>query len=435
MTRVEERRRSLRLSVIDGLLHAVMIGATESYLGALAVELGHRDIALSLLVTVPLAVGALSQLASPWLVRALGGEKRAVIAGVVVQALTHLAFFAIAWTGTSSLPLFLAAKVVYWASAASHAPAWSSWMARLVPARVRGRFFARRLWLYHAVLLAVFLGAGFLLDEARARGTVLLGFGALHLVSLVARISSAGVLSRKSSFGEPPARERSRLVEVLAQGRWRVAVFAAFLLAGAQLAVPFFTPYMLEELDLDLGEFAMLTSLSIAAKAVAFPLWRLAATRWGARPMLAVSGALIASVPLFWFASEDVVTLSVAQLVGGVAWAGYELCVLQLLMSDAPEGGTVEFYAIASAASGLTQVAGAVVGGLLLREGVLDYGEVFFASAIARGVALVVLLFIPSPRRPVAAIVARFTSVRPSGGASAAPVLAPPTRRRSRRPT
>lgn len=424
MTRVEERRRSLRLSVIDGVLHAVMLGATESYLGALAVELGHRDVALSLLTTIPLAVGALSQLASPLLVRALGGEKRAVIFGVVLQALTHVAFFAIAWTGSGDLGLLLAAKIVYWVSAASHAPAWSSWMTRLVPARVRGRFFARRMWIYHAVLLGVFLAAGFLLDEARARGAVLLGFGALHGLSMLARLGGAAVLTRKSSFGEPPPRRRRPVGEVLARGRWRVAVFAALLLSGAQLAVPFFTPYMLEELRLELGEFAVLTSISIAAKGVAFPLWRIASTRYGARPVLAVSGALIASVPVFWFASDQWATLAVAQLVGGVAWAGYELTSLQLLMSDAPEDATVEFYAIASAFSGLTQVAGAVAGGWCLRTGALGYEEVFLASALARGAALLVLLAVPSPRRPVAAVMARFSTVRPSAGAVSTPILA-----------
>ncbi|MCA9607217.1 MAG: MFS transporter [Myxococcales bacterium] len=429
MSRAEERRRSLRLSVVDGVLHAIMLGATESYLGALAVELGHRDIALSLLVTIPLAVGALSQLAGPRLVRWLGGEKRAVVAGVLLQAFTHLAFFAIAWTGTDSLAALLTAKIVYWASAASHAPAWSSWMARLVPARVRGRFFARRMWIYQVVLLAAFLGAGFWLDEARARGAVLLGFGALHLVSLVARLGSAAVLSRKSPFGEPPPRRRPALTTVLARGRWRVAVFVALLLAGAQLAVPFFTPYMLEELHLELGAFALLTSLSIAAKGISFPLWRIASTRFGARPVLAVSGALIASVPVFWFFSADLSTLAFAQLLGGVAWAGYELTSLQLLMGDAPEDGAVEFFALASALSGLTQVAGAIAGGWWLRTGVLGYTEVFLASAVARGAALLVLLFVPSPRRRVAAVLTRFASVRPSAGATATPLLPPPEKR------
>lgn len=402
-----------------------MLGATESYLGALAVELGHRDVALSILATVPLAVGALSQLASPALVRALGGERRAVIAGVVLQALTHGAFLAIAITGSDSLAALLAAKVVYWVSAASHAPAWSSWMARLVPPRARGRFFARRMWIYHAVLVAVFVAAGFVLRGAAARGMVLAGFGALHVVSLLARLGGALVLRGQSSFGEPPPRARRPLSHVLSKGRWRVAVFAALLLCGAQLAVPFFTPYMLEELRLDLGEFAILSAVAIAAKGAAFPAWRVAAARFGPRPMLALSGAAIAAVPVFWYATDDLAVIAGAQVLGGVAWAGYELTALQLLMGDAPEDATVEFYSLASAMSGVTQVAGALIGGWALRSQALDYEQVFLLSAVGRGAALLALIALPAPRRRVAAVVARITSVRPSTGAVAAPLVAP----------
>jgi len=421
VSRADERRRSL--SVLDGALHAVMLGATESYLGAMAVELGHRDVALSVLVTVPLAIGALSQLASPALVRALGGERRAVVAGVVVQALTHAAFFAIAVTETRSLGPLLGAKVLYWISASSHTPAWSSWMTRLVPARIRGRFFAGRLWVYHAVLLVVFVSAGLFLRGAADRGAVLLGFGALHVVSLLARLGGAAVISRQSTFGEPAARARPRLSTVLARGRWRVAVFSALLLCGAQLAVPFFTPYMLERLELDLAQFAALSAVSIAAKGVAFPLCRRLSSRVGPRRLLALSGLGIALVPLVWFATTDLRVIAASQVLGGMAWAGFELTALQLLMSDAPEDAPVEFYALANALSGLTQVAGALCGGWLMRSGALDYEEVFLASAAGRATALLALLVVPKIRRRPRVVVGRLTSVRPSTGAVGAPVL------------
>ena len=36
-------QRGLRISVLDGCVYAVMVGASESFLGPMAVELGHRD--------------------------------------------------------------------------------------------------------------------------------------------------------------------------------------------------------------------------------------------------------------------------------------------------------------------------------------------------------------------------------------------------------
>ena len=43
--------RALRISIVDGILFALMLGASESYFGACAVSLGHGDTALALLAT------------------------------------------------------------------------------------------------------------------------------------------------------------------------------------------------------------------------------------------------------------------------------------------------------------------------------------------------------------------------------------------------
>ncbi|MET0413608.1 MAG: MFS transporter, partial [Polyangiaceae bacterium] len=89
--------------MVDGTLHAVMVGVTESYLGAFAVELGHGPEELALLATVPLLVGAGAQLASPLLCAALGGRKRLAVLGATVQALSIAGLAAIAWHGNTSL--------------------------------------------------------------------------------------------------------------------------------------------------------------------------------------------------------------------------------------------------------------------------------------------------------------------------------------------
>jgi hypothetical protein len=210
---------------------------------------------------------------------------------------------------------------------------------------------------------------------------------------------------------------------VVRAGRWRVALYVAAMLFGAQLAIPFFTPYMLRELGLDLKEYALLSSCSILAKAIAFRLWKRA--RLEPVPMLAVSGALIALTPFIWYLTPDLRVIVAAQVVGGIAWAGYDLASLELLMGDAPDEGQVEFFALAASLAAITQVAGALVGGWALRVGTFDYATIFLVSAIARASALLfVLPLLPvrgALRRVRMAI--RVVGVRPSTGAIAAPVL------------
>lgn len=412
------RRRALRWSAVDGALHAVMLGTSETYLGALAVELGHRDVALALLVTVPLLCGALAQLATPRLVRLAGSERRFIVACAALQGLAHLGFLAIVLSGSSSLPALLATKILYWVSGAVIGPAWNAWMARLVPAKLRGPYFARRNMITHAVLLFAFLGSGLWLEAERQRiGSALAGFAVLYGVALVARLASAFALSRQAPFrAAGPTKPRPALRTILAAGRWRVALYCGALLFGAQLAVPFFTPYMLRELGLDFTSYALLSSVAIFAKAVAFRAWRRA--RLEPLSMLAVAGLGIAAVPLAWAASPNLAVLVVAQLIGGWAWAGYELASLELLLGDAPEDGPVEFFALVGSLVGTTQLVGSMLGGWALRSD-FDYADVFLLSALGRAIALLFLL----PLLPVRAslrrvrVAVRFIGVRPSSGA------------------
>src|SRR3954462_9190342 len=93
---------ALKLSILDGMLHALMLGVSESYFGACAVALGHSDTALALLVTLPLCAGALAQAFTGPLVLLLGSRKRLVVMGAVLQALSHIGLFAVAWLGVQS---------------------------------------------------------------------------------------------------------------------------------------------------------------------------------------------------------------------------------------------------------------------------------------------------------------------------------------------
>jgi MFS family permease len=409
-----------------------MVGVCESYLGALAVELGHRDAALALLVTLPLVCGALAQLLSAPLVRLVGSRRRFVVMGASLQALTHLAFFAIASTNERRLFPLLLATIAYWIFAMAIAPAWNTWMAVLTEGVGRARYFAFRSLMINLVLLGAFMTAGFVLEHGRARGDALRAFAALHLVALCARLGSAWMLSMKHDPTPSPSPEAkevgSRLVLALRDGSFRVPLFIAALMFGAQIAIPFFTPYMLRTLHLDFVYFAWLTAASILAKALSFPLWRHAAQRGGQKLVLVASSAAVALVPLLWARADGLEALFVIQALSGVAWGGYEFASLQILLHQAPKALGVEYFSLASTLSGTAQVLGSLVGSALLARGGLDYRDVFVASAFGRGLSL--LLLVPTVAalptiRSMPRLFLRVLSVRPGSGIVRAPIMAP----------
>lgn len=427
-------RRALRLSLLDGLLYAVMVGCSESYLGVLAVELGHQGTVLAVLATVPLAAGAFAQIASGWLSWRLGGRKRLVVVGVLIQAAVHLGFWWIAATEHRGLWALLLCKCLFWISGMLVAPAWSGWMASLVDGAARQRYFAFRSTLVQLALLMSFSGAGAYLQAGVGSPKRLGAFASLMSIALGARLASGLFLAWQ---GDPfegrrgtPTPLFSRLRYAAQHASWRVAVYLALLGFGVYVAVPFFTPYMLVVLRLEYSEFAMLSAVSISCKALLFPLAHHIAARLGLRATLAWGGTGVAMLPLLWSLGPNFAQLLWIHALGGVAWAALEYASFQLLLACSDEQVRVDFLALASSLQGMLQLLGSLLGGMLLDSQRADYSEVFVLSCIGRTLPLLLLVTLPFPRqlKTLPRLVFRLLGVTPVVGPRFRPVIPEPPR-------
>lgn len=410
------------------MLHAVMVGVAESYLGALAVELGHRDRALALLATIPLLIGSSAQLLSSPIVAWLGGRKRLVVLGAVVQAITHVAFGVIAWTGSESFAALLGAKVVYWISGMMIGPPWGAWMASLIAGQERARYFAWRSGAVQTALLLAFGSAGWLLWRAQELGrSPLATLALLNGVAVIARSLSALSLAVQADPRAPEANRSyrwQRIVTAAQSSEWRPALYVVLLMLGTHTAVPFFTPYMLRTLELDYSAYALLLAVPIVTKALVSPLLFSAAKLVGMRRLLATSTVLVSLVALLWARSDTFQDLIVAQVVSGMAWGTFEYTSYQLLLSSARAELQVEFLSLANSLIGVAQLSGALVGAQLLSSGWLDYNQVFLLSAVGRALPVGLAFFWIPLRLPVLErLFWRIVSVRPAGGTLRGPIL------------
>ncbi|HVZ32106.1 MAG TPA: MFS transporter [Polyangiaceae bacterium] len=420
-------RAALGFSVLEGSLYAVMVGVAESYLGAFAVELHYGPREQGLLATVPLVCGAICQLFSPGLCGRLGSRKRVALVGAIGQTLSMAALLLIALFRDTSFPALLAARVGFWVSGGVLAPAWNAWMADLTAHTDRARYFARRSAINQLALLLAFCGAGWALWRAGLH--VLPCFTVLFWIAFMARFASVGVLALQADVqqmelqqpdvtqvsaaqaGAPPAEVDAqsspcaaslplcaRLQMALETAQFRVALYLALLAFGTQIAAPFFTPYMLQDLKLDYKTYAGLAALSILAKGLTFPLCHRTARRLGLETVLRWGGVGVALIPLVWACSSSLPTLLFAHTLGGVVWAAVEYASFQLLMESAPRELTAEFFSLSSAFTGVAQVAGALAGGFLLANLHAGYGSIFLISGLLRIVPLALLFAVVMPQ-------------------------------------
>jgi MFS family permease len=207
----------------------------------------------------------------------------------------------------------------------------------------------------------------------------------------------------------------------------------ALLQLGAHVAIPFFTPYMLRTLRLELDQFALLVSVSILGKALSFPLWGRVASRFGLRPVLLISGLGVAAVPTLWTWVTDLWGLGAIQVLSGAVWAGVELASFQLLLESAEEELRLEFLSLQSSLAGVLALGGSLAGSALRERLGWDYTGLFLLSGLARLLPLLLLLrAAPRGVAPLQRWLFRILSVRPGGGAVREPAL--PLNREERPP-
>jgi len=393
--------RALRISVLDGILFALMLGASESYFGACAVSLGHGDTALGLLATLPLFMGAIAQAFTGPLVLWLGSRKRLVAAGAFVQAASHLGLIAVAAYSLHSFWLLLGLVLVHYIAGMVIGPAWGAWMGALTENRDRERYFAMRSACVSVSTLSAFLWAGYHLRDGVRHNDVSHAYAWIFGVGFVARLGSAIMLYRQ--FDPTPAR-RDSLRRVMARTRsavrsdgFRVAILMSVWMAGAQISIPYYAPYMLKTLGLGYDGYALLCAVQLLAKTLTLPFIPRLAQLWGLPRMLAYSMAGAAMVAFIWGADRSMAGLVAGQVVSGVSWAAYEFSSFQLLLRRARPRERVEFLASSASLVGLMQLCGSFVGSLLLSRFHLQYREVFLISSLAR--ALPLLAFVPAKTR------------------------------------
>jgi MFS family permease len=388
--------RALRISIVDGILFALMLGASESYFGACAVSLGHGDTALALLATLPLFTGATAQAFTGPLVLWFGSRKRLVATGALMQALSHLGLIAVAAFSVHSFWLLLSLIALYYVSGMVIVPAWGAWMGALTESRDRERYFAMRSTCLSVSMLGAFLWAGYHLRDGAAAGDVSHAYAWVFGVGFVARLASAAMLYHQP---DPLPAPRDSLRRVLARTRsavrgdgFRIAMILSVWMFGAHISIPFYAPYMLKTLSLGYDGYALLCAVQLISKTLAFPFTQWIAQRLGLMRMLIASMLGAAVVAFLWGAERSLAGLVLAQIISGATWACYEFASFQVLLASARPKQRMEFLAMSASLGGLMQLGGALLGSFLLARLGLHYREIFLISALGRALPLAAFL-------------------------------------------
>jgi MFS family permease len=424
--------RDLRSIVGDGVFYSVMVGLGETYVPAFALALGHGATAAALVATLPMLVGSLAQLGSPFAVRRVGSYRRWVVTCARLQAACFAPLVAAALGAPLGVVGLFAVMSAYWGFSLSTGPAWNAWVGTLVPPELRARFFAGRSRWAHVALLGSLLAASYVLHGAEIGGRLLPLFAALFACAALARFASANYLARQS---ERPGLAAEHVVlgparslrQLRGRSEGRLLLAMLCLVFGTNVAAPFFTPYMLGPVGLDYAEFTWITATVFAARIAVLPLLGRVAPRVGVSRILAWSAFAVVPLPALWLVSHHLLWLFALQILSGVAWGAFEYATLLVFFERIDARTRASVLTLYNAANAGAMALGSLLGALAFRasaDPVVAYTVVMALSSALRLFAAPLLRHVPgvpAPREPLAPLT---LAVRPGTGGNQEPVLA-----------
>lgn len=424
-------RHDLRASLVDGAAFGGMTGLGETYLPAFALAVGLSEMSAGMVSSVPLVAGGLMQLVSPRAVRLLKSHRRWVVFCAVLQALSFIPLTLAAVYGTIGTTALLSVVAVYWGAGLATGPAWNTWIGTVVPRSIRSRFFAHRTRVSQAGVFVGFLAGGMILHYASLHDRSLDAFALLFCLSGVCRIVSATMLRRQSEPIPLPANMQQipwkRVFHHLkASSGGRLLVYLATVQAAAQMAGPFFTPFMLKHLEMAYSELIVLFSIAFFAKVVALPMWGRVAKKIGARQLLWIGGIGIVPLSAGWLVSQHFAWLSLLQVLGGIVWAAYELAFFLLFFESISEEERTSVLTIYNLLNTSAWVTGSLIGGSLLFSLGMTFNAYLTVFAVSSAGRLLALLFLARVPRLVVdsdQVGVRTVAVRPSAATIDTPIL------------
>jgi MFS family permease len=288
-----------------------------------------------------------------------------------------------------------------------------SWMAVLVPERLRGRYFGFR---NSVVTLTNLIGVPLMgLAVSKWPGGSLQGFGAVLVLGVVFATLSlvfqfwmtdvnpqlVHAADSDTDHGSP----WGKLFSFLKDANFlRFLLYSALWSFAVNVSAPFFNLYLLGDLNIDVSVVTLYNSLGAGANLLMLIFWGRLADRIGNRPLMVTVGVLVALTPLLWLeAGTSPIFLwawfPLLHMLGGATWAAIDLCSGNLMMAVTPLRNQSIYFAIAAAVPGITGAMGITVGGYVAT--VTNFGglpTVFALSAVLRLLALLPLIFVHERR-------------------------------------
>ena len=372
-----------------------------TFLVPFAIFLGLTNFQIGIISAMPFASLILSQVTAMLSSGKVARRKTFVVAFLLFRRIFLIPLLALPFISNAPVYFIVLVFVIHYLGQVPES-AFMSLLADIIPEKTRGRFFARK-EVYIAIFTTIpYIIAGFFLDIFPKNSPQ--GFIILFALGIIVSFFSLTFLA---SLKEPEYKPQKQKLKNLLNFRGeygKFTVFTTFFNFAYMIASPFFVVYILKNLGLGYSYFVLATSISIVCRIIFLkPIGRML-DRYGDRPVAIVSTFATALVPLTYllFVKPETVWLIIpAEILSGIAWAGFDLSSVNLLLDFTTKEDRMAQVAKFNAVTAIPMIIAPIIGGFLSEKSFVFLAGiplVFAVSSVARAIAAVLLFRIREVR-------------------------------------
>lgn len=371
-------QRSKTFFVLEGATARVILSLTSgAFLAGYAELLGADDRLNGVIAALPTLAAAI-QIFSPMVFEKLGRRKFLIgILSLMHRILLGLMVLIplISRNTTTRLLLLSSMFLVSYVLVSFINPAFSNWIADMIPARSRGRYFGMREAYILAAVTVMTLVMGVVVDYFKDGGREYIGFVVLFAVVLILAGANFAFVSSIKEIRVPRSRLSLDLASIitipLKDKVFRKFIFITLLWnIGLQIAGPYFSVYMVTGLKLDYTFIMAMSLLASATNVVASTRWGRLADRKSWVFTTKISVGLLAATHFFWLTvggGTAFIMVPLLHIASGIAWAGINISLFNLQFTLSPESGRTVYLGFSAALGGITGFGSTLLGSLLLK--------------------------------------------------------------------
>lgn len=375
----QEINKGLNLVIVEGMTTEAMIVFTQgTFLIALALLTGASNFQIGLLSSLPIFTNVF-QLASIWLVRKFNNRRAiSIVCSLLARIPLIITGCIVLFAGSAKLiNLVLFFLFFYYTFASVSGPTWNAWMKDLVPENKLGAFFSRRG--RNSQILNVTLSIILALTVDYVKHYFprfeLNMYGIMYIAGGITGIAGVFLLARTPEPHSHLSQENifKLLKRPLTNNNFvKLLVFNSAWVFAINMAIPFFTVFMMKNLGLPLSYIISLTILGQVFSILTIGIWGKFADRYSNKTIIGIGAPLYIICIVGWcFAGvythlyANIILLAIIHILMGISTAGINVALINIGLKLAPKEDAIVYLSAKNIIVSLFSFLAPLTGGIL----------------------------------------------------------------------